>query len=106
VRRFRHKQKLAAADGWPSVEGVIVDGKVVPIPKTRLFRATISYSYFVEEYRAGEYVREFSSVEEADHFARNLRDRRLQIRYKPTNPDLSVIDQSMLEQMVPTPLRG
>lgn len=96
---------MVAADGWLSVEGVVVNGEVVPIPKSRSFWAHISYSYFAGEYRAGEYVHEFSREEEADEFARSLKDRRLQIRYKPTNPDVSVIEPSTLEQMVPTPLR-
>jgi hypothetical protein len=104
-RRFRHNQKNDAARGWPSVDGIIVAGKVTPIPKTTLFLATITYSYFVEEYRAGKYLREFSKESDADEFARDLKDRRLQIRYKPNHPDTSILDETALAQHVAIPLR-
>jgi hypothetical protein len=104
-RRFRRTQKNDSARGWPSVEGVIVDGQVKPIPKTRLFLATITYSYFVEEYRAGKYLREFSKEADADEFVRGLKDRRLQIRYKPDKPDTSILDETGLAQLVAIPLR-
>jgi hypothetical protein len=104
-RRFRRSQNNEAANGWPSVEGVIVAGNVTPIPKTMLFLATITYSYFVEEYRAGKYLREFSKEADADEFVRGLKDRRLQIRYKPNKPDTSILDETSLSQLVAIPLR-
>lgn len=104
-RRFQRQHKLDASQGWSSVEGVILGGKVAPVPKTRLYRATLSYSYFVQEYRADEYAREFSKEADADEFVRSLKDRRLQIRYKPGNPDISVLDESALAQLVSIPLR-
>jgi hypothetical protein len=104
-RRFRRTQKNDAAHGWPSVEGVVVGGQVTPIPKTMLFLATITYSYFVEEYRAGKYFREFSKESDADEFVRCLKDRRLQIRYKPNKPDTSILDETALAQLVAIPLR-
>lgn len=101
ARRWRHKGKQNKAAGWPSVEGVIVSSKSEHIPKTHLYLATLTYSYFVEEYRAGKYAREFSNESDADEFARSMKDRRLQIRYQQSKPDISVIDQSALEQLSP-----
>jgi hypothetical protein len=105
ARRWRHKGKQNKAAGWPSVEGVIVSSKAEHIPKTHLYLATLTYSYFVEEYRAGKYTREFSNESDADEFARSMKDRRLQIRYQQSKPDISVIDQSALEQLSPLMLR-
>lgn len=86
------------AQGWPSVEGVIVSGTVKPIPKTKQFHAEIVYSYFVGEYRSGRYVQDFPSEPEADDFVRQIKDRRVQIRYNESNPDRSVLEQSVVAQ--------
>jgi hypothetical protein len=99
-RRWRKRRREAIAQSWPSVEGVIIRGDVLPIPKTNRFTATLQYSYFVEEYRAGEYTHEFQKESDADDFVRQLRDKRVQIRYKQSNPDKSVLEQSTLEQLV------
>jgi hypothetical protein len=100
-KRWLKSYRESAARGWPSVEGVIVGGKVAPIPKTSRFHATLQYTYFVEEYRVGEYVHEFSREPEADDFVRQMKDKRVHIRYKQSNPDKSVLEQSVVEQQVP-----
>ena len=100
VRRWRKSHAENIAQGWPSVEGVIVSTKVTPIPKTARFHATLQYTYFVDEYRTGKYVHEFQNEDEADEFVRQMKDKRLQIRYKESNPDNSVLEQSVVEQHV------
>lgn len=99
-RRWQKSRRESIAQSWPSVEGVIVSGNVVPIPKTSRFNATLQYTYFVDEYRTGKYTHEFSKETDADDFVRQLKDKRLQIRYKQSNPDKSVLEQSVVEQHV------
>jgi Protein of unknown function (DUF3592) len=100
LRRWRKSRAENIAQGWPSVEGVVIGGTVAPIPKTRQFHVTLQYTYFVDEYRTGKYVHDFPSEPEADDFVRQLKDKRVQIRYKQSNPDKSVLEQRMLEQLV------
>ena len=63
----------------------------------RNFWAEISYSYFVGEYRSGTYIRHFRKEEQADDFVSQLRDRRIQVRYKESDPENSVILDRDLE---------
>jgi hypothetical protein len=99
-RRWQKRRREMIAQGWPSVEGVIVSSQVTPIPKTTRFHATLQYTYFVDEYRTGKYIHEFQKESDADDFVRQLKDKRLQIRYKQSNPDKSVLEQSVVEQHV------
>jgi hypothetical protein len=97
-RRWQKRRRETIAQDWPSVEGVILSGQVAPVPKTSCFLATLQYSYFVEEYRTGKYVHEFAKETDADDFVRQLKDKRVQIRYKQSSPDKSVLEQSVVEQ--------
>jgi len=97
-RRWQKRRRETIAQTWPSIEGVILSGEVAPTPKTSCFLATLQYTYFVEEYRTGEYVHEFAKETDADDFVRQLKDKRVQIRYKQSNPDESVLEQSVVEQ--------
>jgi hypothetical protein len=103
-RRRQKRRREAAAAGWPSVEALILYGQVLPVPKTSCFLATLKYSYFVGEYRSGEYVQEFARELDADDFIRQLKDKRLPIRYNPDRPEKSVLEQSVVEQHVPAAL--
>jgi hypothetical protein len=97
-RRWRNGRSEVAAQGWPSAEGVIVSGEAKPIPKTKRFHATLRYTYFVGEYRSGIYTHDFASEAQADDFVRHMKDKRVQIRYKESNPDRSVLEQRTIEQ--------
>ena len=57
----------------------------------RRYWAEITYSYFVAEYRSGTYIRQFKREVDADEFVRQVRDRRVQLHYKDSAPDVSVI---------------
>ena len=106
-RRWQKRRRETIAQAWPSVEAVILSGEVTPVPKTSCFVATLQYTYFVGEYRTGAYVHEFARETDADDFVRNLRDKRLPIRYNQSNPDNSVLEQSVVEQHAPvTPRFG
>jgi hypothetical protein len=60
----------------------------------------LQYTYFVREYRTGEYFHEFSSEADADAFVRLMKDKRVHIRYKRSNPGKTVLEQSVVEQHV------
>jgi Protein of unknown function (DUF3592) len=99
-RRWRKSRRENIAQSWPSVEGIIISGKAAPINKTTRFLATLQYTYFVEEYRTGTYFHEFTRESEADEFVHEMKDKRVQIRYKPTDPNNSVLEQSVVEQHI------
>jgi hypothetical protein len=99
-RRWRKGRDENAAQGWPSADGLIVSGEVKPIPKTSRFHASLTYTYFVGEYRSGTYDHDFQSEADANDFVRQMKDKRVQIRYKQSNPDKSVLEQSVIEQHV------
>jgi hypothetical protein len=100
LQRWRKQRAEAAAQGWPSVDGRISGGVVKPIPKTKRFLATLTYTYFVGEYRTGKYIHEFSNESDADNFIRTMKDKNVQIRYKESNPDTSVLEQRTIEQHI------
>jgi hypothetical protein len=99
-QRWRKTRIENIAQGWPSVEGVIISGVVKPIPKTSRCLASLQYTFFKDEYRTGKYIHEFNKEEDADEFVRQMKDKRVQIRYKESNPDKSVLEQSVVEQHV------
>jgi hypothetical protein len=100
LTRWRKNRNENAAQGWPSVEGRILNGKVTPIPKTSRSLVTLTYTYFVEEYRSGKYVHEFTNEDDADTFARQMKDKHVQIRYNQSNPNKSVLEQRAIEQHI------
>jgi hypothetical protein len=100
IRRWIKRYRERVAQSWPLVEGVILGGSVERIRKTSYFRATLQYTYFVREYLTGEYVHEFSKEADADAFVRLMKDKRVYIRYKKSNPRKSVLEQSVVEQHV------
>jgi hypothetical protein len=97
-RRWQKRRRETIAQAWPSVEAIILSGEVTTVSKTSCFVATLRYTYFVGEYRTGSYVHEFARETDADDFVRHLRDKRLPIRYNESNPDNSLLEQSVVEQ--------
>jgi len=59
---------------------------------------TLDYSYFAGEYRSGKYTRGFATDDEANDFIRKLKDKRVTIRYKESNPDVSCLETSEIER--------
>lgn len=99
-QRWRKQRAENAAQGWPSVDGRISGGSVKPVPKTKRFLATLTYTYFVGEYRTGKYVHEFQSEPDADEFVRAMKDKHVPIRYNDSDPDKSVLEQRAIEQHI------
>jgi hypothetical protein len=86
-QKLRQKRAIA---GWPATEATIQSAKVHQ-EGVRRYWAEITYTYYVGEYRAGTYLRRFRKEDDADEFVRQLRDKRIQVRYKDSDPDNSVI---------------
>jgi peptidoglycan/LPS O-acetylase OafA/YrhL len=98
-RRWQKRRREAVARGWPEVEGVVLAGHVTPVPKTSCFLAILQYTYFVEEYRTGTYFHEFARESDADAFVRHFTNQRIPIRYRPSNPDNSVLEQTTVDRL-------
>jgi len=84
--------------GWPSTEAR-VQYVTVHSEGPRQFWVELTYSYFFEEYRSGTHVHRFPKEDEADEFVRQIKDKRLQVRYNPDKPDESVILDRDLEMV-------
>jgi hypothetical protein len=100
IRRWQKRRDEAAAQGWPSIEGRIISSQAARIQNTSRFMVTLEYSFFLDGYHYGKYTHEFSKEADANEFARQLKDKRVQIRYQPANPDKSVLEQSVIEQHI------
>lgn len=59
----------------------------------------LTYSYFVGEYRVGKHLHRFRRVEQAEEFIRQVKDKTVQVRYRESNPDHSVILERDLEMI-------
>jgi hypothetical protein len=97
----KRMEKIAL--GWPAVEGCIQFVSVAPVPKSSAFLATLQYSYFVEEYRSGEYTEGFDSEHDADEFVKKMKDQKVPVRYNPKDPDKSLIEEADVEQYIQLP---
>jgi hypothetical protein len=95
---YQKRRQAKAREGWPSTDATIQSGKVHT--EGRRHWAEITYTYFVDEYRVGIYVRNFKREEDADDFVRQLKDKRIQVHHKPGKPDTSVILDRDLELTV------
>jgi len=100
IRRWLKRHREHVAQSWPVIEGVILGGTVTRIRRTSHFHATLEYTYFVEQYRTGKYIHEFAREADADEFVRLMKDKRVHIRYKRSNPNKTVLEQSVVEQHV------
>jgi hypothetical protein len=100
ARRWRKSRAENAAQGWPSVDGRISGGSVKPIPKTKRYLATLTYTYFLGEYRTGKYIHEFENEADADNFVHAMTDKHVPIRYNDSDPTRSVLEQRAIEQHI------
>ncbi len=102
---WQKRRQQRAQEGWPSVDGVVVGAKVTK-QGWRSYWAVITYSYCVGEYRSGTYIKKFSRADDADAFARELRDKRPRVHYKDSAPDVSTLLDRDLEMLVPINIRS
>jgi hypothetical protein len=97
-----HKRKEKIAQNWPAIEGHVQSCSVAPLCNGG-YTATLEYSYFVEEYRSGEYTEVFDSEREADKFIQMMKDQKIPVRYNPWKPDDSLIENEEVEQYIQLP---
>jgi hypothetical protein len=97
----KHKEKIAL--NWPSIEGRVQFASVAPIQDSSSYSATLQYSYFVGEYRSGEYTEIFDSENGADKFVEMMKDQKVPVRYNPKDADDSLVEEADVEQYAPLP---
>ena len=99
MRRMVQKRlQKRAMEGWPATDATIQWGKVHS--ESGRYWAEVTYSYFVGEYRSGQYVRGFRREEEAEEFIRQLKDKRTRVHYKEADPNKAVILDRDIELIV------
>jgi hypothetical protein len=101
---FQKWRQQRAFAGWPTTQATILWGKVEREGPRRSW-AEITYSYCVGEYRSGTYLRRFRDEEDADEFVRQIKDKKVQIRFKESDPETSTILDRDLELVVPMQLQ-
>jgi hypothetical protein len=103
---YQKRRQNRASSGWPSTDATVQSGQVHK-QGPRQYWVDLTYTYFVEEYRSGKHVHRFRNEEEAEDFLRQIKDKRIQIRYNPARPDESAILDRDLEMVAMlSPLRG
>jgi hypothetical protein len=97
--RWRKRRMEKLGQGWPSIDGCIHYGEVETNPNTNRSLATLTYVYFIEDYRFGTYTQQFKKKSDADDFVRELKDKHVPIRYNPSKPDESVLEDVDVRQL-------
>jgi len=100
-RLYQKWRQNKAFAGWPATEATILYGTV---HREGRFWVELTYTYYVGEYRSGTHVHRFRREIEAEEFIRQVKDKRLQVRYNPEKPDESAIldrDLEMVAMMAP-----
>jgi Protein of unknown function (DUF3592) len=97
----KHQQKVALA--WPSVEGRVEGITTAPGRDGKSCTVTAQYSYFLGEYQSGSFFRFFSTEDEADDFAHGIKDKRIQVRYDPSTPEKSLVEEDAIDAIAPVP---
>ena len=100
IAAWWHRRMAKIALAWPSVDGHVQFDSVAPIQDSSSYSVTLQYSYFVEEYRSGEYTEVFDSEKDANDFASRMKDQKVPVRYDLKNPDKSLIEEEDVEQYV------
>ncbi len=92
IHRWRLRRLKREAENWPSIDGRMHDGKVEPSDSGNRSVASFYYDYFLGEYRCGTYQQEFQKEQQAQDFVSQMKDKHVTVRYNPSNPDESVVD--------------
>ena len=89
ARRWYRKQ---ASRSWPATQATILSGRIET--PGRYYAVIAPYSFYAEGNRyGGRYERQFTSESQAQEALKRLRGSSLKVRYKPGNPDTSVLDE-------------
>ena len=107
MKKFYQKRRQdRASGGWPSTDATVQYGKVHK-EGPRQYWVELTYTYFVEEYRTGTHIHRFHKEEEAEEFLRQIKDKRIQVRYNPGKPaESAILDRDLEMVVLLTPPRG
>jgi hypothetical protein len=98
IRKWREN----VGGNWPTTEGQVQFVNVrLEEGRNHLKHAVITYSYFLNQYESGEYVRAFLKEQSAWDFANALKGKRVQVHYNPVKPAVSTLRAEELEQLLP-----
>ena len=98
IRKLYQKWKQNQALAWPVANGIILGGSVQTGGRGMVW-VELTCSYFAAEYRAGKHLHRFRRTEQAEEFIRQVKDKQIQVRYKESDPDKSVILDRDLEMI-------
>jgi len=103
---YQKRRQGRAAGSWTSTEATVQSGTVHK-QGARQYWVELTYIYFVEEYRSGKHVHRFRKEADANEFLRQVKGKRIQVRFNPAKPDESAILDRDLEMVaLLNPLRG
>jgi len=107
IKKWKQKRRQDRAQvDWLSTDAT-VQGGTVKKHGPRQYWVELTYSYFAGEYRTGTHVHRFHKQEEADEFLRQIKDKRMQVRYNPGKPaESAILDRDIEMVVLLTPLRG
>jgi hypothetical protein len=96
-KRRKHAEMLAASESWPVYRARVVWAQVTDHQsggegEPSYWEGVLTYSYTVpgQELEVGEYRKRFYDEEEADSWARGLRDTFVDVRVDPDDPKRSI----------------
>ncbi|MGD0547057.1 MAG: hypothetical protein ABR991_04435 [Terracidiphilus sp.] len=103
------RRKFRAAEFWPIIEGKVLATEVFDVPletNTQRFEAWFGYYFTLEtngetNYYSGEFTRLFPEDEPAKLWLESFKEKRIPIRVKPGNPDISTVLYSDLKARYP-----
>lgn len=84
---------------WTPANGRVLSGQVKDLPNLKRWVVILTYSYFVNEFRSGEYSSMFRSEEEAADCLREAKDQEVVVRYHPRRPERSTLDTASVRML-------
>lgn len=94
------KRRLRQSKSWPHTTATVLTAEIIKPARGAGFLVELTYSYFVETYCSGEYVRDFPNEKEAVYFVSQIKDAKVDVSYNPKSPDDSVLDDAATDQFV------
>lgn len=98
IWRARIHLRHSGAD-WTPINGRVLSGQVRDLPNLKQWVVILTYSYFVDEFRSGEFSSMFRSEEEAADYLREAKDQEVTVRYHPRRPERSTLDRTSVRML-------
>jgi hypothetical protein len=96
IRKYLQRVRENKAAMWPSADGQV---QTATVKKSQYgCWVDVGYRYYAQqEYRFGKYRRHFGRKAAAEAFAAAIRGRSVQVRYRDTNPNDSILLEQDLQ---------